>query len=149
MMKKMIKFLTIALLVSQSAFATEQAEIVKVIKQYESALNNSNADRIIDLYSNTPTFMPQHAPAQIGKDQVYKAYKGVFSAIKLKIDFAIHELEINGDTAWVRTSSAGKTQILANEMTINEGNNELFIFKKEAGNWKIHQYIFSTNQARK
>ncbi len=28
---------------------------------------------------------------------------------------------------------------------IAEGNNELFVFRRENGAWKIHRYLFSTN----
>jgi hypothetical protein len=39
-----------------------------------------------------------------------------------------------------------RTEILANKTTVKEGNNELFIFRKKHGNWKIHRYLFaSTN----
>lgn len=92
--------------------------------------------------------MPQHAPAQVGRDAVKQAYDNVFNTIKLDIKFSIHDVEVLGDTAWARTSSAGKTKILADNVVVNEGNNELFIFKKEDGDWKIHQYLFSTNQSR-
>lgn len=124
------------------------SEIQGVISQYESALNTSDTDSVMTLYGNTPTFMPQHAPAQVGRDEVKQAYDGVFKTIKLDVKFTIHEVEVFGDTAWVRTSSAGKTNILANNVVVSEGNNELFIFKKENGDWKIHQYLFSTNQPR-
>jgi hypothetical protein len=26
------------------------------------------------------------------------------------------------------------------------GNHELFVFRRETGTWKIHRYLFSTNQ---
>jgi hypothetical protein len=29
-----------------------------------------------------------------------------------------------------------------------EGNNELFILRRENGAWKIHRYLFATNQPR-
>jgi ketosteroid isomerase-like protein len=92
--------------------------------------------------------MPQHVPAQVGRAAVKQAYEIVFSTIKLDVEFSIHEVEVLGDTAWARTSSAGQTRILANDVVVNEGNNELFIFKKENGEWKIHQYLFSTSQPR-
>lgn len=100
------------------------------------------------LYSNNPTFMPQHAAAQVGRNAVEQAYDSVFQTIKLNIKFTTHEVEVHGDTAWARTSSAGKTTILANDMVVNEGNNELFVFKQENGQWKIYQYLFATNQPR-
>jgi hypothetical protein len=49
------------------------------------------------------------------------------------------------DLAYVRTTSAGQTDIIAAHNTVKEANNELFIFRKEAGQWKIHRYLFATS----
>jgi len=148
-MKSIVTIFAIGALTSLMVHAdTNNAEIQGVISKYESALNASNADNVLILYGNNPTFMPQHAPAQVGRTAVKQAYDNVFNTIKLDIKFSIHEVEVLGDTAWARTNSAGKTRILADNVVVNEGNNELFIFKKENGEWKIHQYLFSTNQPR-
>jgi len=148
-MKSILTVLTFGLLANPMVQAdTNNAEVQAVISRYESALNASNTDDVLTLYGKNPTFMPQHAPAQVGRAAVKQAYDNVFSTIKLDVEFSIHELEVLGDTAWARTSSAGQTRILANEVVVNEGNNELFIFKKENGDWKIHQYLFSTSQPR-
>lgn len=120
--------------------------IETLIKNYAEALNANDINTILNLYGKEPVFMPQHAPALIGREEVRAGYQYVFSTIKLDIVFDIHEVEILGDTAWVRTSSQGTTTILANGKEIKEGNNELFIFRKENGEWKIHRYLFSTNQ---
>lgn len=31
---------------------------------------------------------------------------------------------------------------------MTEGNNELFVFRRESGAWRIHRYLFATNQPR-
>lgn len=148
-MKSILTILTFGMLATPMAQAdTDNAEVRAVIANYESALNAGNTDEVLALYGKNPTFMPQHAPAQVGRAAVKQAYENVFSTIKLDVEFSIHEVEVLGDTAWVRTSSAGQTRILANDVVVNEGNNELFIFKKENGDWKIHEYLFSTNQPR-
>ena len=148
-MKSVLTILTLGVLASTTAQAdTNNAEIQGVISKYESALNASNTDGVLKLYGKNPIFMPQHAPAQVGRVAVKQAYDNVFDTIKLDVKFTTHEVELLGDTAWVRTSSAGKTKILANNVIVDEGNNELFIFKKENGTWKIHRYLFSTNQPR-
>ncbi|OCO99981.1 MULTISPECIES: nuclear transport factor 2 family protein [unclassified Ensifer] len=122
--------------------------IETTIKAYEKALNANDIDAILNLYGEEPIFMPQHAPALIGRAAVRAGYAQVFDTIKLEIRFDIHEIEVTGDWAWVRTSSAGKTRILAADVTIEEGNNEIFVFRREAGAWKIHRYLFSTNRPR-
>lgn len=122
--------------------------IETLIKRYETALNANDIDTILGIYGSEPVFMPQNAPAMVGRAAVRAAYEQVFANIKLDVRFTTHEIEIHGDTAWARTSSAGRTRILAAGAVVEEGNNELFVFKREGGDWKIHRYLFATNQPR-
>ncbi|GLE64548.1 TPA: nuclear transport factor 2 family protein [Pseudomonas aeruginosa] len=119
-----------------------------ILQSYETALNANDIDAILDLYGEAPVFMPQHAPALVGREAVRAGYQQVFASIKLQIRFDIHEVEVIGDWAWARTSSAGRTRLLAEDVEIAEGNNELFVFRREHGHWKIHRYLFATNQPR-
>lgn len=122
--------------------------IQSVLQSYEKALNANDTDAILDLYGSEPIFMPQHASALVGRDAVRAGYEHVFATIKLDIRFEIHEVQETGDWAWARTSSAGRTTILAMNAEVSEGNNELFVFRREKGVWKIHRYLFATNQPR-
>lgn len=124
------------------------ADIRALIAQYQQALNQQDTNRIMSLYDDDAVFMAQHAPANVGKNVIRKAYGHVFNTIKLDVTFTVHDIDVQGDTAWARTSSAGKTTIVATNATVVEGNNELFIFKRNQGLWKIHQYLFATNQPR-
>ncbi|MGC8383494.1 YybH family protein [Pseudomonas aeruginosa] len=121
--------------------------IQSILQSYETALNANDIDAILDLYGEAPVFMP-HAPALVGREAVRAGYQQVFASIKLQIRFDIHEVEVIGDWAWARTSSAGRTRLLAEDVEIAEGNNELFVFRREHGHWKIHRYLFATNQPR-
>jgi len=122
--------------------------VKELLKSYEIALNANDLERILALYGSEPVFMPQHAPALVGRDAVRAGYRQVFDTLKLNIAFEIYEIEEMGDWAWARTSSAGRTRILAAGVEVTEGNNELFIFRREGGEWRIHRYLFSTNQPR-
>jgi uncharacterized protein (TIGR02246 family) len=122
--------------------------IQTVLQRYEAALNTNDIDTILSLYGSDPVFMPQHAPALVGRAAVRGGYEQVFASIKLAIRFGIHDIEETGDWAWARTSSAGRTTILAAGIEVDEGNNELFVFRREDGEWKIHRYLFSTSQPR-
>lgn len=122
--------------------------IEDLLKKYEAALNGGDIEVIMGLYGREPVFMPQHAPALVGREAVRAGYRQVFATIKLSIAFAVHELEEQGDWAWARTSSAGRTKILAAGIEVQEGNNELFVFRREQGEWRIHRYLFATTQPR-
>lgn len=137
-----IGFASLALV---SHASDDEASIQALIDRYNTHLNAGDTDSIMGLYGQEPVFMPQNAPAQRGRAAVARAYAQVFSQISLKIRFQTHALETFGDTAWARTSSAGETRILANGSIVEEGNNELFVFKREQGQWKIHQYLFASN----
>jgi len=121
-------------------------DIVNVIKAYEKSLNASDTAAALELYGEDPIFMPQYSTALSGRDAVKAGYDHVFGTLKLNVAFTVHEVVEMGDLAYVRTTSAGKTEILAAKTTVKEGNNEFFIFRKEHGKWKIHRYLFaSTN----
>lgn len=119
-----------------------------VLRAYEAALNANDLDAILRLYGSDPVFMPQHSAALVGREAVRAGYERVFATIKLTIAFEIGEIEEAGDWAWARTSSAGRTRILAAGIEVAEGNNELFVFRRERGEWKIHRYLFATTQPR-
>ncbi len=121
--------------------------IWSILQTYETALNHNDIDTILGLYGCEPVFMPQHAPALIGRDAVRADYEQVFATIKRAIRFDLHEVEEADD--WARTSSAGHIRILAAGVEVNEGHNELFVFRRERGGvWKIHRYLCSTDQLR-
>jgi ketosteroid isomerase-like protein len=121
-------------------------DIQSILKIYETALNGNDIETILGLYGDTPVFMPQHAPALVGRDAVRAGYEHVFNTIRLSVRFEVHEIQEAGEWAWARTSSAGRTRILSNGTEVTEGNNELFVFRREKGGWKIHRYLFSTTQ---
>ena len=121
-------------------------EITNLLKAYEKALNTSDAKAALALYGSDPIVMPQSMPAFIGREAVQATYEGFFKVLKLNVVFTIHEIvDMGGDLAYGRTTSAGEQEILAGHKMSKEANNELFIFRKEQGKWKIHRYLFATS----
>ena len=92
--------------------------------------------------------MPEYAPPAVGRAAVRKAYEWVFSTLKLNGHFVVHEAEIIGDRAWVRTSSTGRFTVIATGVEADVANSELFLFKRENGAWKIHRYMFTASAPR-
>ena len=124
----------------------DKAAVREVLARYESALNASDTDAVMQLYAEDGVFMPQHFPSAVGSDAVRQAYNGVFSTIRLSVRFDIVEVEtMSSDWAFARTNSAGTVTILADDTGGPEANQELFLFRKtDAGEWKIARYCFST-----
>lgn len=122
---------------------TEKTAIEKLLFSYRDALNTSDVNKVLPLYTNDGVFMPSNAPSAIGQEQVKAAYEFVFSQIQLNIEFYIDEIVVNGDYAFARTTSKGTTLIHANKQTVAEENRELFVLQNTNGQWKIARYMFN------
>jgi uncharacterized protein (TIGR02246 family) len=123
--------------------AKQKAAIEKLLFSYRDALNASDANMVLPLYTENGVFMPSNAPSAIGHEQIKASYAFVFSQIKLSIQFYIDEIVVHGDYAFARTVSRGTTSIHANGQTVDEENRELFVFQKVSGQWRISRYMFN------
>ena len=134
------------LVMATGVAAADHSSIEAVLNAYESALNASDTERVIPLYTSDGIFMAQHNLPNIGSDQIRAAYNGAFQAIDLDIEFTIDEIvQLSSNWAFARTRSEGIVTINATGDTAPEANQELFVFKKQDdGEWKIARYIFST-----
>ena len=121
----------------------EKSEIEKLLFDYRDALNSSDVNKVLPLYTNDGVFMPSNAPSAIGQEQIKDSYEFVFKTIQLNIEFFIDEIVVNGNYAFARTISKGTTLIHANGQTVPEENRELFVLQKTNGIWKISRYLFN------
>ncbi len=122
---------------------TEKSAIEKLLFSYRDALNASDVNKVLQLYTNDGIFMPSNAPSAVGQEQIKGSYEFVFKTIQLNIEFFIDEIVVNGDYAFARTTSKGTTLIHANSQTVAEENRELFVLQKTNGQWKISRYMFN------
>jgi uncharacterized protein (TIGR02246 family) len=125
--------------------ANEKA-VADVLAKYQDALNASDTDAVMPLYTEDGVFMPLYSQSAIRAAAVRQAYDAVFRAIKLSVKFNVAEVvEIAPNWAFARTNSAGTVTVHATGAKSAEANQELFIFKKVTdGSWKIARYSFST-----
>jgi uncharacterized protein (TIGR02246 family) len=123
----------------------DEKAIAAVLAKYQDGLNQSNTDAVMELYASDGVFMPQNSPSSVGAQAVRKAYEAVFDAIKLTVTFDIAEIhQLAPEWAFARTNSAGRVKVNATGESTAEGNQELFVFQKIGGTWKIARYCFST-----
>jgi uncharacterized protein (TIGR02246 family) len=130
---------------------TNERSVAEVLSAYNQALNSSDTNAVIPLYTEDGVFMPPYSPSAVGLAEVRKAYELVFAAIKLTVKFDVAEIvEMSPEWVFARTNSAGTTLNHATGGTTKEGNQELFIFRKEKdGKFRIARYSFSTTNPQK
>jgi len=125
--------------------------VTALLAKYNEALNASSTDAVMPLYTEDGVFMPPYSQSAVGLASVRKAYDAVFNAITLNVKFTIAEIvELGPGWAFARTNSAGTTTDHATGAKSAEGNQELFVLKRDDdGSWKIARYSFSpTNPPR-
>ena len=124
---------------------TDEQAVASVLKTYERALNASDTAAVMKLYEPAGVFMAQNSPSSVGADAIRRAYDAVFAAIRLTVEFHIAEVrQLAPDWVLARTNSAGRVTVHATGESAPEGNQELFLFQKVGGDWKIARYCFST-----
>ena len=94
--------------------------------------------------------MPQHAPASIGTAALTDCYKGFFSMLKFNVEFEILEAHaLTPELGFARTTSQGTTTLVQGGQVNQEKNQELFVMRKERGEWRIARYCFCTTNPPK
>ena len=126
-----------------TSVATDKLQIEKLIVSYQDALNASDADKVVDLYTKNGVLMANAAPTADGAQQVKGTYQYVFDNFKYTLKFTIIEIEVKGNTAFARSTSKGSFVMKSNGQTVLDENRELFIFEKENGQWKIARYMYN------
>lgn len=120
-------------------------EIQDVLAAYEMALNASDVDAVLDVFTADGVFMAPNNPSAVGADALRVAYSGIFQTITFDTELHVDEVtQIAPDWAVVRTHSAGSVTVTAIGQRVPDANHELFVFRKEDGRWKIARYAFAT-----
>ncbi len=120
-------------------------EIEQLLGKYERALNANDVQGVVQLYTNDSVLMPQETPTVVGIKAVEQFYVGTFQAIDLDLKFQIAEVQApSNEWAFLRTTSTGTVKILANGVQAPSSNQELFVLHKDAGQWKLARYSFSS-----
>lgn len=130
----------------QTAAASVQAEIERVLQTYETALNASDTDTVLTVFAADGVFMAPNNPSIIGADAIRGAYAGLFQAITFDTELTVEEVvQVAPDWAFVRTSSDGHVTLKAIQQRVPDANHELFVFQKgDDAAWKIARYAFAT-----
>jgi uncharacterized protein (TIGR02246 family) len=129
---------------SQSA-AHQRAAVKAVLKSYERALNASDVDRVVKLYTDDAVVLAPNAPSAVGIDAVRATYTGIFQAIDIDLTFDVGEMNVvSKHWAFLRSTSHGTVTTLADGATLPGKSQELFVLHKVEGHWKLARYSFSS-----
>ncbi|MDO1449186.1 SgcJ/EcaC family oxidoreductase [Rhodocytophaga aerolata] len=127
----------------QTTVTSEKAAIEKLIYTYQDALNASDVNKVISLYTTDGVLMANAAPTAERAEGVKGTYQYVFDNFTYSLKFTILEIEVKGNTAFARSTSQGSFVIKKTEQKVPDENRELFVFEKVNGQWKIARYMYN------
>lgn len=124
----------------------DSSQVKQVVVSYFKALNESDADTILDLYHKDSVFLPKSGPAARGIDAIGKAYRALFGAAKLNTAHVYHRVSVHGDMALVESQGSGTLTMLEGKKAVPSNNKELFVLRKIEDKWKIDYYMFNDGE---
>jgi uncharacterized protein (TIGR02246 family) len=133
--------------IAGNAAADTASDFQKIMDKYAAALTAGDVETLVGLFSPKGVFMRDEMKAVVGQDALRAAYKEIFATLKVDLQFTIREAEESGDMAWLRSVSKGTVKILKTGVETKQGYNQLIVFRKEAGAWKIRAYLYGSNRA--
>jgi uncharacterized protein (TIGR02246 family) len=146
-MQRRTLFLAAAAVAAAGEVAADTAgDLQKIMEKYAAALKAGDVETLVGLYSPKGVFMRDEMKAVVGQDALRAAYKEVFATLKVDLQFTVREAEEAGDMAWLHGVSKGTVKILKTGVEAKQGYNQLVVFRKEGGAWKIRAYLYGSNR---
>ena len=122
---------------------SDKTQIEQIIGKYIEGINQSNAEALLPLFAVDGVLMAAEAPTMKGVEQLGAFFAHGFTMIKLDANIYLDEIAVSESYAFARTHSQVKITALRTNDVQQDENRELFIFKKDNGEWKIAQYMFN------
>jgi len=128
---------------THGASASDLAAISKVHREYVAAHNDSDADRLVALFTDDAILMPMDEPSLTGKKAIREHYEEFFDQNPSAIELSPVETRVAGDWAFERIQV---------KVTLPDGGKEdrhadvkyLWILQRQAdGSWKIARAIYN------
>jgi uncharacterized protein (TIGR02246 family) len=118
-----------------------------LVAKYVEVIARSTADELVPLFTQDGVIMAPDAPTMEGAEQLTAFFNHAFTAVKIDPKIHIDEVVVSGDYAFARCHSDVDVTLLETNASHPEANRELFVFRKEGGEWLIARYMFNKPQS--
>lgn len=125
--------------------SSDTTQITTLLTSYATALSSRDVSLAVSLYTSDGVIMPPHFPPSCGSQALTESYARIFSSVHLNIAFSVDEVVVTSPGwGFARTTARGTKKMLASGEEEEHANQELFVVKKEDGEWRIARYAFSS-----
>ena len=119
--------------IANAQSADDPAQLLALMERYAAGLRWGAADGLAALYTSDGVFIRDNQPAAVGAEALRAAYRQLFATQKVDLVFEIKETEVAGDMAWLRATSAGRS-------------NSVVIFQRTPAGWKIRCLAYNAGR---
>lgn len=130
---------------SDPAVSAEQRGAYDVVHRYEQLLNAGDTAGILALYAPDGVAEWNEKPTFATLEEKRAAYDALFKVARFSTVFGYAGIDVQGDTAVVRTFHHEGATVLEGGKKVVDLNREVFVLHKADGAWKISLYIFNTD----
>ncbi|THX18406.1 hypothetical protein D6D17_02260 [Aureobasidium pullulans] len=124
---------------------SDQDQITTLLRTYGAVLSTRSLSSVLNLYTTDGVLMAPNFAPSVGQEALKKSYERIFSTIKLDIQFTIDEIVVMDDKwAFARTTAEGTKYWIEKGTQESHHNQEIFVCRKDEGEWKIARYCFSS-----
>ena len=115
--------------------------IVAADKTFTQIYSQGDAAGIANLYTENAEFLPPNSDMVVGRQAIQATFQGFMDMGVKEIALESIEVEAYGDTA----SEVGKYTLMGADGQALDNGKFLVIWKKEAGQWKLHRDMINTS----
>jgi len=148
---KMITLLLLGALVMPLSLVAQSNKDMKavkaVVKEYQDALNSNSLDGIVAVFDVDAVVLPPDAPAAAGHAAIREQYKTITDpGTSIDITLEIQELILSDNVAHVWSLNYGKIKFDGGDENSIDSKSLMVLLKSMDG-WKVHRYMFNSNNA--
>lgn len=119
----------------------------QLLAQYAEALNAADAARLLALYTADGLFLPDGRPPLPAAALPGQAAR-FFANTRLHISYAVQDVTVGGDYAFVQATARTATTDLATGQEVARTSRDFFVLRQESQDWKIYRYLFNSVRER-
>jgi len=129
-----------------NAQSDNKASVEKLVHSYFDALNASDANKVVSLFTTDGVLLATGAPTATGTEQLKGTFQYVFDNFTYTLKETIGEVIVQGDYAFVSSTSKGSFVIKSNNQKVEDDFRELFVMQKVKDSWKIAKYMYNKSK---
>jgi len=123
--------------------AGSAADVTDPVKAYMKALNASDIEAVLALFTDDGSLMANEAPTAVGPAELRATFTRFFSMLEFGRQLHVDEAFTGGDVGVVRSHTTGTLTMRATDTRIEAVSRELFVLQRVGDRWRIRSYMFN------